>query len=207
MIRSLISGATVVAITLGMGISTAAVGQTRSDDEQVKAERWRDQVPTKFDWQHCSELSNLLVVSLPQQTRPAGIALLQNKKIVQLSEAETSSLIGVERSSASKMFTGLLQRLEAEKASGKGSWSAHDESRLIDLKTRTAQFKPYLARWVARNEAAEMIGLRLCGDELVINAVALGLPPTQLTRVPLVIFLESRPKNLLVLNAPGRALW
>jgi hypothetical protein len=92
-------------------------------------------------------------------------------------------------------------RAEVER---RDSWSQADEielARMLDTPEGRGQFtaKPYLVRgvWIEGRVDAPLILVDICGDVLKVTAATLASSPPKTTPWPVVVFLSSRPKEVI----------
>ena len=165
-----------------------------------------DKLPT-----NCTNVERSLIVPIPAVRRADAIARLANRSSRRLTEKQVVAILNL-RSSSDASASGRIEhaiaaltqqkRLAEEKA--KGSWSSADQDRLQKLEAFASgptpeKLKPYLLRGVARYEATGGFEVSSCdAGVFIVWHLALVPSPNASTRLPLVVFLETAPKKVIV---------
>jgi hypothetical protein len=159
----------------------------------------------------CREIDPVLVVPVPRTARAEAIADLGSSSIVSLSPGDSSRFLQSPGGQAphfgitaenlvNSEIDRLLKRKDIAVTQRTESWSRADQNRLDDLiklskSPGLSGLRPFLVRAIAKYESTGGFFVSLCQDVLWISHGSLGTSDTVSTRVPIVVFLDSRPGN------------
>lgn len=203
-----------VALAFGMilGAGCSAPSQSSNAAEvQASIDEW--ETPNLFPAaiEGCDQIPTPLVQALKDSARDQSIAILADVSAVQLTDEDAARLIDVSldtnTSLASTLVATDLDELRARRhravVERRDSWTGADEVELASLsESYTAgdyqDYRPYLVRAVAKNEATGGFYASVCEGDLYVEHGSLGrsVPPS--TRVPLVVFLRQPPSRVFV---------
>lgn len=153
----------------------------------------------------CSDVPRPFVASIPIIHETAADSLLGSRSVLELTDAQASTLLDVASgpwsladTMLSHAITKLEQQREAEMDRQQGSWSVRDAEELASLVRLEQQLtrrapRPFLVRAVRGFEGTGGYRARECGDTLSVFHGSLGRdvpPPTPST---VVVFLAQMP--------------
>lgn len=203
-----------IALALGMILSAGCSAPSQSSDGaevQASIDEWETPGLVSAAIEGCEQTPTKLVQELKPSVRDQSIAMLADVSAFHLSDEDAARLIdvslGINTSLASTLVATDLEELRARRhravVESRDSWSGADEVELASLSESYQagsyqDYRPYLVRAVAKNEATGHFYASMCEGDLYVEHGSLGhsVPPS--TRVPLLVFLSQPPNRVFV---------
>jgi hypothetical protein len=160
----------------------------------------------------CVAIERPLVQPAGASLKVKGLLSLGKGDFKEITEKAAADWLGITLRAGERLTPALWNRTASDlrqrkyraEVERRGSWSQADEielARMLDTPEGRGQFtaKPYLVRavWIEGRVDAPLILADICGDVLKVTAATLASSPPKTTPWPVVIFLPSRPREVI----------
>jgi hypothetical protein len=160
----------------------------------------------------CVAIERPLVQPVSASLKVKGLTFLGKEDSREITEKVAADWLGITPAAGehlapelwNRAIGDLRQRKHRVEVERRDSWSQADEielARMLDTPEGRGQFtdKPYLIRgvWIEGRNDAPLILVDVCGDILKVTAATLASSPPKTTPWPVIVFLPSRPKEVI----------